>query len=263
MKILVIGDIFSRQGRKALVNELPKLKKQEKIDFVIANAENATHGRGLSKRHYNEIIAAGVDCITMGNHTWDNPEIFEIFETCDRIIRPYNIDLKNEFSKKGKGSSIFVINKIAIRITNLLGLSINMNGLQSNPFEALDEIVKQNDALIHIVDFHAETTAEKNALFLDFSSKVNLIYGTHTHVPTNDARIFNNTAYQTDLGMCGALNSVIGAQPDSIIARFRDPSKSFRLIPSEENYIFCSSLVEFDDSTGNPINIKPIVIYEK
>lgn len=263
MKILVIGDIFSRQGRKALVNELPKLKKQEKIDFVIANAENATHGRGLSKRHYNEIIAAGVDCITMGNHTWDNPEIFEIFETCDRIIRPYNIDLKNEFSKKGKGSSIFVINKIAIRITNLLGLSINMNGLQSNPFEALDEIVKQNDALIHIVDFHAETTAEKNALFLDFSSKVNLIYGTHTHVPTNDARIFNNTAYQTDLGMCGALNSVIGAQPDSIIARFRDPSKSFRLIPSEGNYIFCSSLVEFDDSTGNPINIKPIVIYEK
>lgn len=263
MNILVIGDIFSKPGRRAIERELPKLKQEYQIDFVIVNAENTTHGRGLCLKHYQEIIALGVDCITMGNHTWDNHEVFDILKTNNNIIRPYNIDQNHQFSQIGSGTMVFVRKNKHIRVTNLLGSSINMNNLQTNPFKALDEIVDFNDAHIHIIDFHAETTSEKNALFLDFASKVSLIYGTHTHIPTNDARIYKNTAYQTDLGMCGAINSVIGAEPQSPIAKFRDPNKRFILNPSNDKYIFCAALVNFDDITNKPTSITSIVKYEK
>lgn len=263
MKILAIGDIFSKQGRKAVAKELPKLKQEYQIDFVIANAENTTHGRGLCWKHYEELVGYGVDCITMGNHTWDHPDIFEILTTKTNIIRPYNIINTHQYHLVGSGSRVFYCNKKMIRVTNLLGNSIDMKGLQTNPFESLDKIIAFNEAPIHIVDFHAETTSEKNALFLDFKGKLSLVYGTHTHIPTNDARIVDYTAFQTDLGMCGAANSVIGANPSSIIQRFRDPNKRFILEPSDEKYVFCASLVEIDDETNLPTNITPVVIYEK
>ncbi|WP_031489009.1 TIGR00282 family metallophosphoesterase [Ureaplasma canigenitalium] len=263
MKILMIGDIFSKQGRNAVAKELPKLRERYNLDFVIANAENTTHGRGLCLKHYEELKSAGIDCFTMGNHTWDHKDIFELMKSHNDVIRPYNINKENNYSLYGLGSSIFVIKNKSIRVTNLLGLSVNMKGLQSNPFEALDEIIKFDESDIHLVDFHAETTSEKNALFMDFAGSVSVIVGTHTHVPTNDARILNHTAYQTDLGMTGPINSVIGADPVDPIARFRNPLKPFILKPSTAKYVFSSTLIEFDDETSHPISIRPIIIYEE
>ncbi|MCV3743651.1 TIGR00282 family metallophosphoesterase [Ureaplasma sp. ES3154-GEN] len=263
MKILMLGDVFSKQGRIALKNEIPVMKKEYGIDFVIANAENTTHGKGLNVRHFHELEESGVDVFTMGNHTWDQDEIFDLLDQKSNLIRPANIHSKHHYAHYGVGSNVFEVCGLQVRVTNLLGLSIDMKGMQSNPFLCLDEIVANNRADIHIVDFHAETTSEKNALFLDFKNKVSVIYGTHTHIPTNDARIYENTAFQTDLGMCGPANSIIGAQPETIIAKFRDPSKRFILTPSNNPYMFCGIIVEFDVEKKIPIKITSVVRYEK
>ncbi|MCV3753917.1 TIGR00282 family metallophosphoesterase [Ureaplasma zalophigenitalium] len=263
MKILMLGDVFSKQGRISLQKEIPIIKKEYGVDFVIANAENTTHGKGLNLRHFEELQSYGVDVFTMGNHTWDQDEIFEMLKTKDNLIRPANIEVSHPYAEFGFGSRVFHVKNLRVRVTNLLGLSIDMKGLQSNPFLCLDEIVAQNNCDIHIVDFHAETTSEKNALFLDFKNKVTILYGTHTHVPTNDARIYENTAFQTDLGMCGPSNSIIGAEPAEIIERFRNPNKRFVLTPSNNPYVFCGIIVEIDEKTLKPIHIQSIVRYQK
>lgn len=263
MKIIFIGDISGVAGKKAICNEVKKLKTCG-VDFVIANAENTTLGRGLNFEDYDLLIKAGIDFITMGNHTWHKVEIKKILETKNNIIRPNNLKKDCEYAKYGVGTKLVKIKNKTLRITNLLGMSVGMReDVITNPFLDLDEIVKNDTSDFHIVDFHCETTSEKNALLLNFAGKVGAIFGTHTHVQTNDARIYNKTAYITDVGMTGAMNGVVGAKPQNIIAVFRGERERFKLEEQIGNYQFCAVGLEIDDGMNLPVKVHPIRIYEE
>lgn len=256
MRILFIGDIFAKAGRKAVTENLAKIIKKEKIDLTIANAENATHGRSLSQDHYNELIEAGVDMITMGNHTWDTTAIYDVLSNNKKIIRPLNIDPKTKEAKCGFGSIVCSVNKKRVRITNLMSMQCSARASITNPFVALEELLKKNNNNdIHIIDFHAETTSEKNAFLIAFAGKVSAIIGTHTHVQTADEKIYNNTAFITDAGMCGTKESIIGAKPDEIVQMFKGERARFHLEPAKGDYQFNSVIIEFNDKTNKPEKI--------
>lgn len=218
MKILFVGDIYAQCGRQTLARYLPYLKRQHDIDVVIANGENASHGKGLSAAHYQEIIEMGVDIITMGNHFFSKKNTNAFYLSAERLVRPANI----HHSAAGVGSRHFDINGHKLRVSNLLG-RVYINELTpSNPFEALDKILESNEDVVHIVDFHAEATAEKMALAHAFDGKVSAVIGTHTHVQTADERILpKGSAYITDVGMTGPYHSVIGANIEQVIHKTR------------------------------------------
>lgn len=263
MNILFIGDIFGKAGRKILQDNLAKLKEQYKIDFTIANAENCSHGKGLTKEHYSELKRSGIDFFSMGNHTWAKREIIEFINNTD-LVRPLNMNDNFEYCNLGEGSREIVINDKKIRITNLLGLSVtNMLPILSNPFIELQKIIDKTEKdVIHIVDFHAETTSEKNAFGIYFDGKVHAILGTHTHIPTNDLRISpKGTIYITDVGMCGpGFGSVIGAKAENAIARFLDPEVRFKLEVSDFGSQLNAVVMEFDNATNLPTGCKQIRI---
>lgn len=262
MKILFIGDIFGKSGRRAISVELPKIKQKYKIDLVIANAENTSHGRGLSLKHYQQLKSFGINYFTLGNHTWFQKDIVDVLNNKD-IVRPLNIKPENEHSKYGNGTIIFEHQNKIIRLTNLLGNSVITKDLQTNPFIDFDKIMRNDKSDIHIVDFHCETTSEKNAFLLTFATKVTAIVCTHTHVQTADERIFKNTAYISDVGMTGGINGVIGAKPDTILEMFQNKSSRFKLDPQEGKYQFNAVIIEIDSKTNLPINIERINIEEK
>lgn len=216
MKILFLGDIYGKQGRDMIAKHVPSLRKKYHVDFVIGNGENATHGKGLSLPHYNFLLENGIDAITMGNHFFTRNEKPNYYLQTPKLIRPANIHP----SAAGVGSREFIVNDTKIRVTNLLG-RVFINELSpTNPFEALDKILEKDDSTIHIVDFHAEATAEKIALGWCYDGKVSAVLGTHTHVQTADERILNNgTAFISDVGMTGPYNSVIGANIEQIIIK--------------------------------------------
>ncbi|MDE6472923.1 MAG: TIGR00282 family metallophosphoesterase [Ureaplasma sp.] len=264
MRIMCIGDIFAKTGRRALRTELLALREKYNIDYVIANAENATHCKGLTVKHYNELMSYGVDFFTMGNHTWNREDVYELLKTKFNIIRPYNIRFDSNYSMYGVGSRIVNFNGIKIRITNLLGESVMFNNKQYSPFEAMDSILESKEECdLHIVDFHAETTSEKNAFFCLYQSKVSLIYGTHTHVQTADERIRENTAFITDVGMTGPSDGIIGAKIVNMIDKFKNNTGRFILEEQVGKYQFCAIIVDFDMKTKTPISIERIYKYEE
>lgn len=261
MKILFIGDIFGKLGIEAIKKHLSKIKHQYGVDFVIANAENTTNCRGLNIHDYHELINIGIDFITMGNHTWKQKDYIDVLNQ-DKIIRPFNIIMTDnaDYALYGIGSKIIMHNNKRIRITNLLGSSLNMNFV-TNPFNAMDLILNTNNKVdIDIVDFHAETTSEKNSFFVYFKSRVSSIFGTHTHVQTNDSIIKDNTSYITDVGMTGPCDGIIGAKPDTIVSMFIGESERFRLTEASGSSQFCAVIVEYDDKTNKPININNIYL---
>ncbi len=255
MRILFIGDIFAKAGRKAVTDNLAEIIKKEKINFVIANAENATHGRSLSQNHYDELIKAGVNMITMGNHTWDTTEVFDILNKNDKIIRPLNIDSTAKESHYGVGTKVCTVGKTEIRISNFMSMQCVARTTMTNPFISCEQLLKNCKEKIHIVDFHAETTSEKNAFLMAFAGKVSAILGTHTHVQTADEKIYKGTAFITDVGMCGAKESIIGAKPEEIVNMFKGESPRFHLEPAKGDYQFNSVIIEFDEKTNKPIKI--------
>lgn len=264
MKILFIGDVFGETGRRAISTILPNLKIEKKINFVIANAENVTDCKGLSIEHYEELMNSGVDFFTMGNHTWSNYDVFNLLKTKNNIIRPYNISFDSEFSKYGTGTKIIYLDNISIRITNLLGQSVKFNNLQINPFTQLDNIIQHSDKTdFHIIDFHAESTSEKNALFYSFKGKVSAILGTHTHVQTADNRIRQNTAYITDIGLTGPSEGVIGAKGDFIVNKLRNLTNKFILHEEKGLFQFCAVILDLDEKNKIVNNIEKIFIYEE
>ena len=250
MKILIIGDIFGKCGRKAIIDNLKDIKKKNKIDFVIANGENVSHGKSMSIEHYNILKSAGIDFFTMGNHTWDNDEVYYLLQNHNDIIRPFNIDKTKKQGKIGEGTKVIECKDKTIRITNILGMAMQCHDLQANSFLALKEIIKLDKSDIHIVDFHAETTSEKKAFFLEFRGKVSLIYGTHTHVQTADEQISNDTGFITDIGMTGSKYSIIGAEPKEILAVFKEEAKRFHIKSGKGEYQFNAIIVEFDNKTN-------------
>lgn len=264
MRILFIGDVFAQTGQRAIKELLGKIKIEHKIDYTIANAENATKCRGLSKKDYQTLSDNGVDFFTMGNHTWNNQDIFELLETKKNILRPFNISRHHYYSQVGVGTKIIYVKGIQVRITSLIGESIKLRDIPvNNPFIELEELLKNTDPVdFHLIDFHAETTSEKNALFYEFNGKVDAIVGTHTHIQTADNRIKNNTAFITDVGSTGPVNGVLGAKGEFVIQKIKNNTNKFILQEEVGEYQFCGVVIDFNEHEKKVKSIERILIYE-
>lgn len=254
MKILAVGDLIGSAGVRKLKNILPKLREQEKIDFVIVNGENSGEGMGITEKNFHDILAEKVDVITMGNHTWGKKDIFKFIDH-PKLIRPAN------YTKGivGKGYNIYICKDKKIAVINLIG-RVDMNVLSDNPFIIAKELVEklQNQVDIIVIDFHAEATAEKIALGYYLDGKVTAIYGTHTHVQTADETILENgTGYITDIGMTGPKKSVIGMDVSVSIKRFETTLPERYRIASGE-CIFNGVIFNIDDNTNKVKEIKRI-----
>jgi len=244
IKILFIGDIVGKPGRKAVSKFLAEHKKAEAIDLVIANGENLAGGAGITLETYNEMTLAGVDWLTSGNHLWAKAEIIpHLKDNSVNILRPANYDDK----APGQGFTDLEIKGVKITIANLLG-RVFIPILVSDPFEKADEIVANHPDSIIIFDFHAEATSEKVALGYFLDGRAGAVLGTHTHIQTADATILpKGTAYISDVGMTGPKESVLGIDKDIIIKRFLTGLPQSHKVASGEA-IFSAVLLEFDVS---------------
>ncbi len=214
IKILFFGDIVGEIGRDAFYKKLPSLKKEHNPDLIIVNGENLANGKGITPHLYYELLDNGIDCVTSGNHVFDNKDIIENMDEYTRLIRPLNYPA----SVPGNTYYQTTIKDTSVLIINLLG-QVFLPPID-NPFHVAENFINDNPSDIVFIDFHAEATSEKKAFFHYFQGKVSAIVGTHTHVQTNDADITNGTAYITDVGMIGAKNSIIGMKPEPVIKRF-------------------------------------------
>ena len=250
MKILFLGDIVGQAGCSSIGRNLPEQIDKNKIDFVIVNGENAAdQGVGITEKISSKLFESGVDVITTGNHVWDQKETASHIEKENRLLRPINLI----HPSPGKGFNVFVSQKgFKVGVLNLMG-NIFMKKCE-NAFEASEKFLKKNNLKKEydflVVDFHGEITSEKMAIGHFFDSKATLVVGTHTHVPTNDARILEKgTAYQTDAGMCGDYNSVIGMDKKNSINRFLKKN-SVKHFPAIGEASLCGVIVEGNLKTG-------------
>lgn len=257
MRILAIGDVFGKAGCEFLLKSLPKIKKENNIDLVIANGENSAEGNGILPNSADLLFAAGVDVITGGNHTLRRKEIYPSLEENVFLLRPANYPN----SVPGKGITYVDMGYTNVAVINLLGV-VYLESL-SCPFNTADKLIseaKENGAKIIIIDFHAEATSEKRALGFYLDGKVSCIFGTHTHIQTADEQILpNNTGYITDLGMTGVKNSVLGVDTDIIIQKMKNklPVK-FYSATGECSLNGC--IFDVDNSTGFTTSVKRLNI---
>lgn len=215
MRLLFIGDVIGSCGRHMVEQHLPRLLDEYQIDFTVANGENAAGGFGLNRKSFQELHNCGVDCLTMGNHTWDHRELVTFIDQEPAIIRPANYPP----GLPGRGVGIFTVNGRRLRVINLLG-RIHLPA-QDCPFRTLDALLKQEEADWTFVDFHAEATSEKMALGWYADGRVSALAGTHTHIQTADSRLLRRgTGYITDAGMTGPRDSVLGVDKEIIVQRF-------------------------------------------
>ena len=247
MKILFCGDIVGRSGREVVLANVPRLIKDYKIDLVIVNAENAAHGFGVNKRICQDLFEAGVDVISTGNHVWDQRDILFFIDQEKRLIRPINFPAGTPgrgftLVKARNGKSALVVNAMA---------RLYMDPLD-DPFAAVEKVLTNHrlgqnvDAIV--LDFHGEASAEKMAMGHLCDGRVSLVVGTHTHIPTADHMILpNGTGYQTDAGMCGDYNSVIGMHKDVPIARFTRKMPTDRMQPATGPGTLCGVMVELNE----------------
>ena len=259
MKILFLGDVVGNSGRSKILNNLLEQKKNSKVDFVILNAENADDsGVGLTKEICEDFFKCGVNVITTGNHVWDQKDIMNFIEKENRLLRP-----KNLFEPApGNGFEIYNTDKnVKIGVLNLMG-NVFMKKCD-DVFEAskkfLENYQLKKDYDFLIVDFHGEITSEKNAIGHFFDGKATLVVGTHTHIPTNDARVLKNgTAYQTDAGMCGDYDSVIGMNKENSIKRFMKKN-SVKHYPATGEATLSGVIVDCNIENGLANNVKSYI----
>lgn len=258
MKILFCGDVMGRSGREAVYKYVPHLRQKLDLDIVIVNGENATHGVGISSKHCQEFYENGVDVITTGNHVWDQKETIKYIATDPRLMRPINFPDKTP----GKG---FVVLSLSdnrkILVINAMA-RLFMDPLE-DPFAIVDKLLKEyplgNAVHAIILDFHGEATSEKNAMGHFVDGRVTLSIGTHCHIPTADHRILpKGTAFQTDAGMCGDYDSVIGVVKETPILRFTTKMPTEKLTPAQGPGTLCGVYVESDDKTGLATLIRPV-----
>jgi metallophosphoesterase (TIGR00282 family) len=254
VRILFLADVVGSPGRLILEQDLPRLREELAIDFCLVNAENATNGAGLSPRHAERILAAGADAITLGNHSWRRSEIVPYLATTDRVVRPANL---SRFSP-GVGLSVLpAADESNVAVISLLGaLFINSS---CGPFEIVDELVEEaaRRAPVVLVDFHAEATSEKVGLARWLDGRVTAVFGSHTHVQTNDARVLaGGTAAITDAGMTGPHDSVIGVRAELAIERMRT-GMQVRFEPAEGGVRIEGALVECD-SNGRALSCQAV-----
>ncbi|MDD3288492.1 MAG: TIGR00282 family metallophosphoesterase [Alphaproteobacteria bacterium] len=264
MKILFLGDVVGRSGRDGVMKHLPGLQKRLSPDVVIINAENCAGGFGVTPKLAREFFAAGATCLTTGNHIWEQKELLLQISDMPNLIRPEN----SQPDTPGKGVYVHTLNDgRKILITNLLG-QLFMNRVAESPFVSMERVLVQHwlgpkgaaGAVQAIfVDFHAETTSEKMSFGHVFDGRVSAVIGTHTHIPTADEQILQKgTAYQTDAGMCGDYNSVIGMKTESASWRFVKDVPGERLSPAEGEATVCGLFIETDDTTGLSVSVAPI-----
>lgn len=258
VRILYVGDVVGRAGRSILLARLPELRRTLALDAVLVNGENAAAGYGLTAAIANEFFAAGTDVITMGNHTWDQRELVGHIDREPRIVRPLNMAP----GTPGRGvAELKTVRGQKVLVLQVLGRLFM--GLCDDPFRVLDTELKRHalggTAQAIVVDVHAEATSEKTALGHFLDGRVSLVAGTHTHVPTADARILpGGTAYITDIGMTGDYDSVIGMDKAGSLQRWRTDVPGQRLSPAMGEAMLCAVLVETDDRTGLARRIEPV-----
>ena len=252
IRVLFLGDIVGPLGRIGVKKYLALHKEADNIDFVIANGENTTHGHGLSYEHYKELLSYGVDCLTSGNHFFNTPDCFNHAKDMVAAIRPYNLDK----GAPGVGSKVFMLKDgTKIRVSNVLG-RVYLTMTQGNPFYALDEIIKEDngESLIHIVDMHAEATAEKRCIAEYVDGKVTAVLGTHTHVQTNDAKCLNKgTFFLTDAGMNGAYDSSLGDEKAPSIYRTMTGMPTTLSVPRTGKVLINGVRMDIDRNTGKVV----------
>ena len=254
MNILAVGDIVGTTGIIELQKRLQKIKQDNNVNFVIVNGENSAEGMGITEKNFKDILSAGADCVTMGNHTWGKKDIFKFIDH-PKIVRPINYPE----GVCGKGYSIFKVNGKKLAVINAMG-RVEINILTDNPFTVLNGLVEKikNDVDIIILDFHAEATAEKKAMGYYLDGKINIMFGTHTHVQTADEQILEKgTAYITDIGMTGPKNSIIGMETEVALKRFLTALPE-RYKVAEGEAIFNSVLFSLNDETNKVETIKRI-----
>ncbi len=258
MKILFCGDVVGKAGRRIVFDVVPKLRERLELDMIIVNGENAAHGFGLTPKIFDEFMRNGVDVVTLGNHAFDKADIFEVLGKNQNLVRPLNYP-ENTI---GKGWYIHTTAAgVRVAVMQLIG-RVYMKPVD-DPFTAVQDWLathkKGIDYDILFVDFHAEATAEKNAMGHYLDGQASLVVGTHTHIPTADYRILpGGTGYMTDVGMCGDYDSVIGMKKEGALARFFAADKRGKLEPAETEGSFCAVCAEIDEETGHAVKIFPV-----
>ncbi|NQX57313.1 TIGR00282 family metallophosphoesterase [Paenibacillus qinlingensis] len=246
MKIVFIGDIVGSVGRKALKNIMPRLKQLHPHAVFIANGENAAAGKGITQAIAKEIYEMGIQAITMGNHTWDQKEIFDFIDRDDKMVRPANFPP----GTPGRGHTVIKVKDQELLIINLQGRTF-LPPIDC-PFRKVDEILEA-DKKKHkfvFVDFHAEATSEKIAMGWHLDGKVSAVVGTHTHVQTNDNRVLpQGTAYVTDVGMVGPRDGILGVERNAVLQKFKT-QLPVRFITDEGKWHFHAVVIELNDQTG-------------
>lgn len=258
MKILFLGDIVGRDARDAVIAALPNLRAEMRLDAVIINGENAAHGFGITPQICTDLYAAGADCITTGNHVWDQREIIPYIDSDPRLVRPLNYPA----GTPGRGFHVIqTLRGEKILVANVMG-RLFMDALD-DPFAGVDRMLKSHrlgaDVQAIVIDIHAETSSEKMAMGHFCDGRASLVVGTHTHVPTADAQVLpQGTGYQTDAGMCGSYDSVIGMDTMLSVQRFVRKMSGERLRPAEGPVTLCGVVVEIDPKTGLCKSIAPL-----
>ncbi len=257
--MLFLGDVMGRTGRAAIAERLPTLRAEWNLDFVVVNGENASSGAGLTPEHAKGLLEAGADCLTLGDHAFDQKDMLAFIEQEPRILRPIN------FSKvaPGKGWRVFTATQgRKVLVAQVLG-QVFMKRPFDDPFSAIEQVLKAHPmggmVQASIVDVHAEATSEKMAMGHWCDGQASLVVGTHTHVPTGDAQILTGgTAYLTDAGMCGDYNSVIGMEKLEPLRRFITGMPKARFEPAAGPATLSGVYVETDDRTGKALNVRMI-----
>jgi metallophosphoesterase (TIGR00282 family) len=261
MKILMLGDIMGRAGRTAVLEQLPTLRKNHKLDVVIANADNASGGFGVTPKHAMALLEAGADVVTCGDHVWDQKDLRSTLADQGRILRPMNYPAK----AAGKGIAEWTLTDgRKVVVLHPLGQVFIKDNVDC-PFAAVDEALARYrlGATVQaiLVDFHAEATSEKCAMGLYLDGRVSVVAGSHTHIPTSDERILpKGTAYQTDMGMCGDYTSVIGFDPEAPMEAFTQKMRKSRMTPAMDEPTISGLFVQTDDRTGLAKRVKAVRI---
>jgi metallophosphoesterase (TIGR00282 family) len=258
LRLLFLGDLLGRVGRAAVIDRLPGLIVTHSLDFVVVNGENAAGGFGITEDILRQVLGAGADVVTTGNHVFDQREALVFAERQDRFLRPVNYPA----GTPGRGAGLFMARSGAsVLVINAIG-RVFMDAMD-DPFAAIDRelaacpLGEQADAIV--VDFHAEASSEKQALGHHLDGRVSLVVGTHTHVPTSDYRVLpGGTAFQTDVGMCGDYQSVIGMSQEEPLRRFLHKVPGERFAPASGPPTIAGLAVEIDDATGLALKVAPL-----
>ena len=257
MRLLVCGDVVGRSGREAVKAHVPRLRRELGLDFVVANGENAAGGFGITDKLSAELYAAGCDVITTGNHVWDQRELLGTIDNDPRLLRPLNLPA----GAPGAGARVFdLADGRRVLVLNPMA-RLFMDAIDC-PFAAVERELGLNplgEVQAVVIDFHGEATSEKQAMGYFADGRASMVVGTHSHVPTADARILTKgTAYQTDCGMCGDYDSVIGMQKEGAVARFVTKLPGERLRAADGEGTLCAVYVETDDASGLARRIEPV-----